>query len=90
MSETMLHFRSAEINELPPAEDVAPFADWCIEHGEYFTLGGLLLIPDLLVLEFEANGFEMPGTMHIEREDDRTVAVYVVLDGLGYGVRPAQ
>lgn len=80
--------RPADIFELPAAETMGEYADWTLEHGEYLIVDGFLLLPDLLLLAEEANGNPLPETIICSREDGRSVHVYVVVDGQGYGLRP--
>lgn len=85
-----LALRCPTMLELPPAESLAEVCDWAIEHSEPVFAGELLLVPDTLIVEWMANGRELPDTVRTGRDDGRCVWVYVVLDGLGYAVRPAE
>lgn len=84
-----LALRCPTMMELPSADSMADVCDWAIEHSEPLFAGPLLLVPDVLVVEWMANGRELPDTVRTGRGDGRSVSVFVVLeDGQGYGVRP--
>lgn len=85
-----LPLRALAPADLPPETDLAPYADLCIETGSRHRIGDLLLIADVLVTEIFVNGWELPETMRLERDDGRSVSVYYVLDGQGYGLRPVE
>lgn len=85
-----LALRCPTMLELPSATSIADLCDWAIEHSEPMFAGELLLVPDTLVVEWAANGVDLPDTVRTGRDDGRSVSVYVVLAGLGYAVRPAE
>lgn len=82
--------RAVEQIDIPPEVDFVPHAEWCLENDEPFRVGDLLLVPDLLVVLAAAHGEELPETMRLQRDDGRSVSVFYVIDGLGYGLRPLE
>lgn len=89
MSAATPHIRPALMVELPPVADIEGAVAWCIEEEQYLILDRLVLVPDMLRLEWAANDWVLPDTIACENGEGRTVYAYVVVEGLAYGVRPA-
>lgn len=90
MSAAPTHIRPALMVELPPVADIQGAIAFCIEEEQYLILDRLVLVPDVLRLEWAANDWMLPDTIACENDEGRAVYAYVVVEGKAYSVRPAE
>lgn len=69
-----------QVEPMPSAADLAAGAHRALEEGQCMHRDGVVLVPDVLLAEALANGFEFPETFRIIRDDGREVHMYQEVD----------
>lgn len=67
--------------EVPPLDDLADDLEQALSNDQWRAAGHLLLVPDVLVVEWTANGHEPPETVRYVSDDGRSVSIFFVMDG---------